>query len=93
MAQQVKTVQLNQDKKGKASGDLMEQGVTVLAPGLQKEVEPGQSVRKTLAEANIEIRSDELIRVGREEVHDLERTLEPGEIVTVVRNVQAGGVA
>ena len=64
--------------------------VTVIAPGVGTEVEAGSSVRETLANAGIFPTLHQLVRLGREEVHNLERVVEAGEVLTVVNKVRAG---
>jgi hypothetical protein len=91
--QQVRTIRLSGSKPGGEEHEDHTSGgscVTVIAPGRGSEVEAGRSVRETLAEAGIFPTPQQLVRVGREEVRNLEHVLQPGDVVTVVNKVRAG---
>jgi hypothetical protein len=94
MQQQSRTIRLpnskpNDDQEERPVVKRSDQ-VTVIAPGRGTDVDPGRSVRETLAEAEIFPTPQQMIRVGREEIDDLERVLRPGDIVSVVNKVKAG---
>ena len=93
MKQQVRTIRLAGSKPADEE-DTAYAGhsdrVTVIAPGRGTEVEAGRSVRDTLAQAGIFPTPQQLVRVGRDEVRNLEHVLQPGDVVTVVNKVRAG---
>lgn len=66
--------------------------VTIIAPGRSTEVPAGATVRETLMRAGIVTAPQQLIRVGRDEVQNPERVLQPGEVLTVVPQIKAGTV-
>jgi hypothetical protein len=69
-----------------------EADVLIVALGMTRRTRPGRSMRETLAAEGIAPpTTQQTLRVNNEQLHDLTRTLRPGDRLTIVHKVVGGG--